>query len=319
MSMFDGLLDHLHFLITAGSRNFSAEDFARRMLLVAFSFFIASWLLIGDVMVFHLRLAAAVGLFIAFSFAVYLALFLSAQRRIALLESELPEFLSVMASHIRSGQTYDRALLLSSRKEFGPLAEEMERVAKETLSGTPLSESLSSLSRRVPSPAFSRTINLIVKGINSGGKLAELLEATSLDIRRFGSIRKEVAATVLVYQLFSFAATCIGAPLLYAITVFLVRIFAEARSRVGFGQFSEPPSYLPFFQGAAVSPEVTFAFALAALFITCLFGSFAAGVIAKGKESDGLPYLPVILGVSYGVFFTITIILQTMLSGFFFQ
>lgn len=319
MSRESSITRHISTLILGADREFAAGEFMRRAAILAVATMLAAWIALEGMLVLQLRLATAAAIFVGMLFAIYLYLFIESRKRISQLEEALPEFLSIMASHIRSGQPYDRALLLSARKELGPLALEMDRVAKETISGTPLGEALSALARRVPSPAFSRTINLVVKGINSGGKLADLLEATALDMRRFGSIKKEVSATVLVYQLFSFAAVCIGAPMLYAITIFLVRIFAEARARIGFGQFSEPPSYLPFFQGAAISPELTFAFSVSALFITCLFGAFAAGVIAKGKESEGLPYLPAILVVSFAVFFLVGFALQAFLSGYFFS
>ena len=162
-------------------------------------------------------------------------------------------------------------------------------------------------------------MSLIVKGLNSGGKLADLLEATSLDIRRFDGIKKEVDSTVLTYKLFSLAAVCIGAPMLYAVTGFLIRVFAETKSRIGTANVTDASGYLPFFQGAAISPDATFYFSLGAIGVTVFFGSLMAGVITKGDERTGLVYLPVIALIAYSIFFFGSFVLNVFLGGFFFS
>ncbi|MCL6089009.1 MAG: type II secretion system F family protein [Candidatus Marsarchaeota archaeon] len=253
----------------------------------------------------------------AFWLCVYAMLVVAASKRVALIEDALPDFLNYMASNIRSGVTHDRALLLSARKEFGPLAKEVDRAAKETFTGKPLAEALLDTTTRVHSPVFSKTMRLIVEGLESGGNLADLLENTAADIRRFDAIRKEVSATALVYQLFMFAAVAIGAPLLYAVANFLVEMVSSMKERIGSGAVVGEAANLPFAPGGAggVSPELVFWFSLAALAISVFFGSLAAGVISKGRESEGFPYVPILLAASFGVFFVVRFALEAGLGG----
>jgi len=256
--------------------------------------------------------------FLAFEASVYGLLVVTSAKRIAAIEESLPDFLSMMASHIRSGLTYDRALLMSARKEFGPLSKEINRAARETMTGTPLADAMLGMTGRIRSETFTKTMKLIVEGYSSGGNLAELMENTSLDMRRFGSTRKEIAATVLVYRLFMFSAACIGAPLLYAVATFLIKIISQTKAKMNINSFDASQAGLPLLGGASsLSPETVFWFSIIAIAIGAFFSALAAGVISKGKESEGMPYVPLLLAVSIGAFLLITYLLEALMGGFF--
>ncbi len=264
---------------------------------------------------------AAVGggiaIFLGFEGMVYGGLIQKARKRVKEMEDVLPDFLTLMASNIRSGLTPDRALLLSTRREFGPLTEEIDKAAKATLTGTPFIEAFMEMSQKFNSEMLSKTVRLIVEGARSGGNLADLLDNTALDIKRFASIRNEVSATVLVYMLFMFAAAAIGAPLLYAVSTMLIEVITEMKSEIAIST-EDVSTYLPLVQGSTViSPELVFWFALFAIFIGAFFGSLAAGVISKGRESAGLGYIPTMIFVSFAVFFLTKLLLESLMGGLF--
>jgi pilus assembly protein TadC len=308
---------HIALLLLGAKLPYTEREFVLKIAGIGAVLGAATFILLYDQPVYIAALLAA-SIALAFYLTVYVVLSTVSSRRMDAIEKALPEFLGIMASNIRSGHTYDRALMLSARKELGPLSEEIDAVSKETLTGTPLDEALLHMVRRVPSVALEKTVSLIVKGLNSGGKLADLLEATSLDIRRFDGIKKEVDSTVLTYKLFSLAAVCIGAPMLYAVTGFLIRVFAETKARIGTANISSAAGNLPVFQGAAISPDATFYFSLGAIGVTVFFGSLMAGVISKGDERTGLVYLPVIALIAYSIFFFGSFVLNVFLGGFFF-
>jgi len=264
----------------------------------------------------EIALIVATLLFVMFEVIIYASLAVTANKRIALIEDALPDFLSFMASNIRSGITYDRALLLSARKELGPLSKEIDRAAKETLAGTPFTEALMSMTLRINSSTVSRTMRLIVEGIDSGGNLAALLEQTALDLRNFEAIRRDVSATVFAYELFMFAAAAIGAPMIYSVTSFLIKVIAQTREKIGID--ANVTSYLPLMKGtSAVSPDMVFWFSMAAILITAVCASLAAGVISKGKESEGYTFVPIVIICSFGVFFFVSFALNSVLKALF--
>jgi len=264
-----------------------------------------------------LALFVGIGIFVGFEALIYGILLVGANKSIAMINEMLPDFLTLMASNLRSGLTPDRALLLSARKEFGPLTIEIDRTAKETMTGTPFPEAFMRMGRRIDSEIFAKTVRLIVEGVKSGGNLADLLDNTALDIRRFSAIRKEVAATVLIYSLFIFAAAGFGGPALYAISNLLIGVISEMKAEMG-DLGAEASNYLPLFKGSSViDPTLVFTYSILAIFVTAVFGALAAGVVSKGSESGGLPYIPILLGISFLVFFSVSWILGIVLENLF--
>ncbi len=318
MSIEKRIMKEVRMLLNLCDLDYDPADFIIKMLIYGLGFAIGVGLIFFNYSIDIAFLAGEVTFFV-FEIFIFALLIVTANRRTAVIEETLPDFLGIMASNIRSGITYDRALLLSARKEFGPLAKEIDKAAKETIAGKPLTEALMDMTNRIRSEIFSKTIRLIVEGVNSGGKLADLLENTALDIRRFSAIRKEVSATVLIYQLFMFAAAAVGAPLLYAVANFLIKIVSTMRQKIGVNITAEASAQLPFFKATSVvSPELIFLFSIFAIVITAFFGALAAGVISRGKESEGFSYIPILLIVSLGVFFIVGFLLETLLKGLFF-
>jgi flagellar protein FlaJ len=306
-----GAITEIQSLLTSADLEYDPWDFTIVLVVLGESLGIGAAVLSGLPLGLAALLSFAV--FLVFIFSSYALLVVLANRRIAVIEEMLPDFLSIIASNIKSGLTYDRALLVSARKEFGPLAKEVNRAAKETLSGKPLPDALMSMAERLRSEQFAKAMRLIVEGINSGGKLADLLENTASDIRRFSAVRKDVSATVRVYQLFVLSAAAIGAPLLYAVTNVLVGTIDSLRAKMGTG---EGGAQLSFFQGSAsISADFLFWFSIAGLVITGLFSALASGVISRGKESDGYTYVPLIILVSLCLFLFARLAMQSLFSG----
>ncbi|MDD5022945.1 MAG: type II secretion system F family protein [Candidatus ainarchaeum sp.] len=301
------MLDNADLPTTASSfsRKMFAYGFIFGVIAVAFAIFYNQEYLLSSII--------GLGTFICFQIIVYAWLIIKANERIAKIEDVLPDFLALMSSNIRSGLTPDRAFLLSARKEFGPLANEIDMAAKETIAGKPFTEAFMSMTLRIQSETFAKTVRLIVEGVRSGGNLSELLDNTALDIRRFKSIRKEVSATVLVYQLFVFAAAGFGGPALYAVALFLIEMVAGLKEKIHIDP--AVAAQMPLVQGTStISIETVFLFALASMAITSFFGSLTAGVISKGKESEGIMFIPVLLFASYAVFFVTGVLLKAVLG-----
>lgn len=273
----------------------------------------------------HVSLVSSILAFIAvlvlLLVAIYILLQLSANKRIQRIEDLLPDFLTLMSSNLRSGLTPDHALIVSARKEFGPLANEITKASKLVVSGKAFDEAFSTIGSGIGSIALSKAIRLVVEGIRAGGNLADLLDSTAADVRRFNAIKAEVGSNVLVYRLFLFAAAAFSAPLLYATATFLISIVANVRGLVAIDTTAvEAAGFggLPLLKSTtALSPELVFYFSLAALVLTAFFSSLAAGVVSAGRASEGTKYFPIILIISLGVFIGTRILLETVFSTLF--
>ena len=259
-----------------------------------------------------LILGSSIGSFLLFQAFLISVLILFSERRRKATEEILPDALQLMAANIRSGLTPDRALLLSARPEFGPLEVEIRRTAKRTISGDTLEDSLTGMSKRINSKLLDRSIKLIIEGIRKGGELASLLEQTAEDIRHIRVLLKEVSAYVLMYVIFIFFAAAMAAPLLYAVSTYLV----DTMSRIG---ELLPTEEVPVPQQigalkisrAQIPSGFLMTYALVALTITSVFGSFIIGLIREGSEKAGLKFIPVLFALSMSIFF----ITKTLVAG----
>ncbi|MFC2154277.1 type II secretion system F family protein [Candidatus Altiarchaeota archaeon] len=256
--------------------------------------------------------------FILFEGVVYLLVVLSADSKGREVEVALPDALQLMSSNIRAGLTTDKALLLAARPEFGYLSFEIKRIGKEAMAGRSLTDALQKTSKNVRSNNLARTIDLIVQSINSGGKLADLLEQTADDLRDQQMIQKEISASVLMYVFFIFIAIGFGAPALFAMSSFLVELMTGMMNTIAadMPNASEMGDAMPISVGnVKITSEFIHMYSLASLFASSFFGAMVMGLVMKGEERDGFKYFPILLAISIGLFFLGGFLLEKILGG----
>ncbi|MFZ2456617.1 MAG: type II secretion system F family protein [Candidatus Altiarchaeia archaeon] len=254
--------------------------------------------------------------FIAIEAVFYLWILFSVDSKAKFAESVLPDALQLMSSNIRAGLTTDRALILAARPEFGPLADEIRRVGRETMTGSSLGSALLKINQRIKSENLSKTIDLIVSSLKSGGKLADLLDQTSGDLRDQQIVQKEISASVLLYVIFIFIAIGLGAPLLFAMSGFLVQILGTMGSKISTGMGSDAT----FGGGKApmsitsIQIDSTFLtqYTVLSLLFSSVFGSLIIGLILKGNAREGFKYAPFLVALSLGLYFLGTFIMTSM-------
>jgi pilus assembly protein TadC len=239
-------------------------------------------------------------IFAIIAFMIWLSIKIDGRARQA--EGALPDALQMMASNIRAGMTPDVALLLSARSEFGSISTEIRKAAKDAMTGKTLEESLLKISKRISSKTLSRTFNLIVEGMRSGGSLASLLEETSMDLRNAMMLMREIKANVMAYFVFILMAVGLGAPMLFGVSMTMVEVMTQMTSKI---TIPEGASGIMTMKQTEEPLNVEFInmFSIAAIGITVFFGSMTLGVIEAGKELDGLKYILFLAILTYGIFF----------------
>lgn len=242
-------------------------------------------------------------------------LYLAVERRTRYVENILPDALQLVAANIKSGFIPSRALVLSARKEFGPLSEAIKNVGKEMMTGKSLQESMGEMTKTIKSDVLDTTVTLVTKGVRAGGQLVSLFEETAIDIRRKEAIKKEVRANIMMYAIFIGFAGCVGAPVLYALSGFLVGTISTLGTMIAIPEavMAKMPLKMKF--GVAISPDFLFMFSITAILITSIFGSMIIGLISSGKEKDGIKYIPVLALISLVVFFVTGFLINMMFGG----
>jgi len=239
-------------------------------------------------------------LFFVGQMVAYAWFLLRADAKARFVDDILPDVLLLMAMNIKSGMTTDRALIMAARPEFGPLEKALGRAGRQILAGKEIKYALLDISSKIKSTLLDRTIRLVIEGIESGGEISSLLEQTAEDIQSTKLVQNEVRGNLLMYAIFIFFAVGFGAPMLFGISTYLV-------SSIGtqFSAFDISSGGGQTAKAIQVSPEFLVMFAMIALAITSFFGSLIIGVVKGGSEKSGLKLVPILITMSYIVFFSV--------------
>jgi archaeal flagellar protein FlaJ len=218
----------------------------------------------------------------------------------------------MVSSNLRAGMTIDKSLILSARKEFEPLDEEIMKLGKDIVTGKELTKALNELGERINSDKIKKTISLINSGIRSGGNISLLLKQTATSMRERNFIDKKTASNVLMYVIFIFFAVAVGAPVLFSLSNMMVEILSNMFSDMP--EISTTTTNMPF-SISSIDVSMSFILWFSAIFIICIdiMASFILGLISKGKEQEGFKYMGPLLIISLSIFF----LLKVVLSGFF--
>lgn len=256
-----------------------------------------------------------IGVFCGVFFLLNGWLIMAVDRRKNFVENVLPDALELTAANIRAGFIPSKALLLSARSEFGPLAEAIKRSGKEIITGKSLAEGLNQIPKYIKSEVLERAVKLIGEGARSGGQLVALLEENAIDIRRKQAIKKEVKANIIMYGIFIVFAGILGAPVLYALSIYLITTLSTFSSA---GALPESfSSNVPYFRfGVTVSPDFLLMFSVVSIIITTFFSGVIIGIIETGKEKGGIKYIPIFMIIALLVFFGARMLISNMFGGF---
>ncbi|MBI5804048.1 type II secretion system F family protein [Candidatus Pacearchaeota archaeon] len=256
-----------------------------------------------------------VGLFILLNGYIFVSEKLRKSQEIKKMESAFPDFIELMSSNLRAGMTIDRALLLSSRKEFAPLDREITKLGKDIITGKEISVSLREMSDRINSEKIKKTITLIISGLTSGGNLSVLLEETAMNMRERIFVEKRASSSVLMYVIFIFFAVALGAPVLFGLSSVLVGILSSLLSSLPTEQVNVN---LPFTL-TSINISVSFIVYFSVIFIIVIdiLASLVLGLVSNGEEKSGAKYILPLIAISLTAFFLSRIILTNYFSEFF--
>lgn len=223
------------------------------------------------------------------------------------LEEVLPDFLQLTSSNISAGMPIDRALWLAIRPNFGVLAKEIEDVAKATLSGEDLSDSLKQFVARYESTLLKRSISILLEGLEAGGELADLLNKIALNIQEIKIMKKEMAANVTTYAIFITFASIGIAPILFALATQLVAVILGITSGLDLSGASSSISIT-----TTANPDLVGNFKMYSYGMLAVTGGMSAAIISvirNGNVKDGIRNIPIFIGVA--------LVLYTLASIFF--
>ncbi len=245
--------------------------------------------------------------------ALYFYLIFRADKKAKFIEEVLPDALQLIASNLKAGLPVEKAVLTSVRHELGPLATELSIVGREIATGKSFEYAILDMTKRVRSEKLSRTASLIVYGMRSGGKLALLLTQTAQNLRNQAQMEERIRASVLMYSIFILSALVFATPIIFALSALLSKVVITQLSQI------EIPSgvALPLTFGVPVISEgFILGYIISVIVMLDIFGGIIIGLISKGRGTEGVKYIPVLILLSLGLFFLVRLAFGGIFSGF---
>ncbi len=254
--------------------------------------------------------------------AVYSYIIVSADKRGRFVETVLPDVLKLMTSNLKSGITIDKAMLHSARPEFGFFKDEIKLVASKIMSGDTFEHALGDMNKRIKSKDFEATVDLIIQGLHSGGKLADSIDSMADILMNREMVKKEIRTGVQMYTSLVIFAIVGGAPILFGISTFLIEILKSMSDRimgssgdtvgasvrtVGAGLYT--PSSIPITVGFIKN------YALVSLTTTCVIGSIVVALISTGNWKRGLKNIPIFGFLAISIYLVVNSALVLLLGN----
>ncbi|HEX2179300.1 MAG TPA: type II secretion system F family protein [Actinomycetota bacterium] len=144
-----------------------------------------------------------------------------ARRRVAKMESQLPEVLQLIAGSLDAGTSLLLGMELAGAEGEAPLSEEFARVVAESAVGRPLLESLDAMAQRIGSADISWTVKAIRIQHQTGGRLADTLRVLAEFMHARQEVRGEVRALSAEARISG--KLLIGMPIALGVFLFVTR------------------------------------------------------------------------------------------------
>ncbi len=213
-------------------------------------------------------------------------------------EYYFPQFLKDLADGVRAGLPLPQAVVSVSKVGYGPLTEDVRRLATYISWGIPFEDAFDRFARHTRSKMIAASVQLILEAYHAGGGLADILDTMAEDTGRMHALR-EARKT----KFSGFISTLYAVYIIFLlITVILVNVLLP-----------ELPT-LPHFGGAGglfggsgqSAPPIpedalnTIFFNLA--IIEAVFAGVLAGVAGEGSVSAGIKHAIILTFIGIAVF-----------------
>lgn len=214
-------------------------------------------------------------------------------KRVRLLEERFPDFLRDLAANRRAGIPLSASVELAADADYGALSPEVERMAAQLSWNVPFDEVVERFSERVRTPLVERACTLILEAEYSGGRITDVLDAVSRDVRALQALKNERRSAMAMYTVVVYLTFLVFlgvAAMLY--WRFLPELLVA----------QDVPALGDAVSGVGVSLEDYRQFFYVASLVQALGGGLLAGMLSYHKYGPGLRHAAVMMGMAFVVF-----------------
>jgi len=214
-------------------------------------------------------------------------------RRVRKIDERFPDFVRDLAESRRAGMTFTKAIMYSSKGNYGVLTSEIQKIARQISWGSSVENALGAFAKRVNTKLVKRTVSLIIEASRSGGNVADVLDAASRDAREIKLIDAERRAGMLSYV----AVIYVGMFVFLVIMIVLCKSLLPAMLGQGSTELAGAMG-----KGSGISQiEITYLFFYATLIQTIGMGA-VTGVFEEGNVLSGVKHIFIMILITWIIF-----------------
>lgn len=254
---------------------------------------------------------AMIGLFMIL---MYFYLDLKIFNRTRKMEEVLPDFLQEVSSNLKGGLSFEKALWISIKPRFGIMANEIAMAAKKVMTGHDVDVALREFAEKYDSNMLRNAIDLIVGEIQSGGKIADIIDRVVHNLKRSKALKDEMNASVIAYMIFISAIVIFISPILFGLSFNLLIVIQKVTNLLATSTQTTTtnlPGLLTSISKVNIDKTNFIWFSRWALVVIALFSSMIVSIIEKGTIRGGIKYIPIFI-VSSQLFYIISLNIMTI-------
>ena len=232
------------------------------------------------------------------------------------MERLLPDYLQLVSTNLKGGMSFDKSLWVAIRPEFEVLAREITIVSKKVMTGNDLVDALEEFAEKYDSPILHRSLNLIMGEIESGGRIAEVIDHVIDNLRKIKTLKDEMAANTITYMIFIGAIVIVIAPALFALSFQLLQIIIGFAQKFAASAGSSTKAIISVdFSKVSIDPVQFKYFSACMLSLISICSSMIISIIEKGDIKGGLKYIPLFTLGSLFFYFLFSYVLGSLFAG----
>ncbi len=222
-------------------------------------------------------------------------------KKIAEIESKLPDVLRHIAITIKTGGTIETALKEASRVDYGPITPGLKKMLLQINEGKTFEEAFTNFALESHSNLLEKAAIIIVAARKAGGGLLETLTSMAEDFRALYRLQRERQSKTFLQFLFILVAGVFIAPFVFGIVKSVLQILVQ----VG----GEPTASTD----ALVSKFNTLFKVY--LILQAALSSIGAFQVREGKISKAITFIPIAAIISYAIYIVVSTQFIALLSA----
>lgn len=202
------------------------------------------------------------------------------------IDKHLPDLFRSIVQAQKSGMTLPQAVEEASKRDYGPMSKELERMVTQMSWGVSFEDALRSFSKRVDTALVRQTVPLIIEAQHSGGQVEKVFEPLETFVQSTLTFDEERKTQTRPYLAIIYVAFFV---FLFTIIILLKSFFVDITD-FQLSQFEMMP--------AEEAKHLFFHMSS----IQAFFGGLVAGKMGEGTVGGGLKHSVILLVIGYFAF-----------------